>query len=60
MDREEKKAQKHPVCNYDFDFCFYFEFKALFAEIEANQANLDQCQKLSQQYSAAVKVTYFF
>ncbi|XP_039183756.1 microtubule-actin cross-linking factor 1 isoform X5 [Crotalus tigris] len=28
---------------------------ALFAEIEANQANLDQCQKLSQQYSAAVK-----
>uniref|UniRef100_H9G7F6 Microtubule actin crosslinking factor 1 n=1 Tax=Anolis carolinensis TaxID=28377 RepID=H9G7F6_ANOCA len=28
---------------------------ALFAEIEANQAKLDQCQKLSQQYSAAVK-----
>ncbi|XP_013926629.1 PREDICTED: microtubule-actin cross-linking factor 1 isoform X2 [Thamnophis sirtalis] len=28
---------------------------ALFAEIEANQANLDQCQKLSQQYSTAVK-----
>ncbi|XP_026529527.1 microtubule-actin cross-linking factor 1 isoform X2 [Notechis scutatus] len=28
---------------------------ALFAEIEANQANLDQCQKLSQQYSIAVK-----
>ncbi|XP_025024482.1 microtubule-actin cross-linking factor 1 isoform X8 [Python bivittatus] len=28
---------------------------ALFAEIEANQAKLDQCQKLSQQYSTAVK-----
>ncbi|XP_066494280.1 microtubule-actin cross-linking factor 1 isoform X1 [Tiliqua scincoides] len=28
---------------------------ALFAEIEGNQAKLDQCQKLSQQYSAAVK-----
>ncbi|XP_062995874.1 microtubule-actin cross-linking factor 1 isoform X2 [Elgaria multicarinata webbii] len=28
---------------------------ALFAEIEANQTKLDQCQKLSQQYSAAVK-----
>uniref|UniRef100_A0A8D0C7B9 Microtubule actin crosslinking factor 1 n=1 Tax=Salvator merianae TaxID=96440 RepID=A0A8D0C7B9_SALMN len=28
---------------------------ALFAEIEANQAKLDQCQKLSQQYAAAVK-----
>ncbi|XP_061453828.1 microtubule-actin cross-linking factor 1 isoform X18 [Rhineura floridana] len=28
---------------------------ALFAEIEANQAKLDQCHKLSQQYSAAVK-----
>ncbi|XP_054854824.1 microtubule-actin cross-linking factor 1 isoform X7 [Eublepharis macularius] len=28
---------------------------ALFAEIEGNQTKLDQCQKLSQQYSAAVK-----
>ncbi|KAM6239688.1 microtubule-actin cross-linking factor 1 isoform 3-T3 [Porphyrio hochstetteri] len=28
---------------------------ALAAEIEKNQAKLDQCQKLSQQYSAAVK-----
>ncbi|KAM6427631.1 microtubule-actin cross-linking factor 1 isoform 6-T6 [Liasis olivaceus] len=28
---------------------------ALFAEIEANQAKLDQCQKLSQQYSTTVK-----
>lgn len=39
---------------------FFFqkiEFQALFAEIEGNQAKLDQCQKLSQQYSAAVKVT---
>lgn len=30
--------------------------KALAAEIEKNQAKLDQCQKFSQQYSAAVKV----
>nr|XP_056702719.1 microtubule-actin cross-linking factor 1 [Euleptes europaea] len=28
---------------------------ALFAEIEGNQTKLDQCQKLSQQYSATVK-----
>ncbi|XP_070621008.1 microtubule-actin cross-linking factor 1 isoform X2 [Erythrolamprus reginae] len=28
---------------------------ALFAEIEANQGNLDQCQTLSQQYSTSVK-----
>lgn len=30
--------------------------KALATEIENNQAKLDQCQKFSQQYSAAVKV----
>lgn len=38
-------------------FCSEFFFlKALAAEIEKNQAKLDQCQKFSQQYSAAVKV----
>lgn len=37
-------------------FCSEFFLKALAAEIEKNQAKLDQCQKFSQQYSAAVKV----
>uniref|UniRef100_A0A663N921 Microtubule actin crosslinking factor 1 n=1 Tax=Athene cunicularia TaxID=194338 RepID=A0A663N921_ATHCN len=36
-------------------FLLCFLLKALAAEIEKNQAKLDQCQKFSQQYSAAVK-----
>lgn len=37
-------------------FLLCIPLKALAAEIEKNQAKLDQCQKFSQQYSAAVKV----
>lgn len=38
---------------------FTFLFQVLVAEIEQKQSNIDECQKHSEQYSSAIKVSLF-